>query len=156
MNIFIIRLSLLILLIPVISFFQNIKGKLPDVQFANLRINVANKEETAKWYVENVGLEIIPSPDDRFIYVADKDHNFMLEFSSIAGIRTTYNDIRVNSFHLAFEGRKSIQAVAEKILANGGVQEGKLYTNKIGDYVMNVRDPNGFNLQLIHRVNPFF
>lgn len=42
------------------------------------------------------------------------------------------------------------------MLANGGVQEGELYTNQIGDYVMNVRDPNGFTSQLIHRVNPFF
>jgi hypothetical protein len=42
------------------------------------------------------------------------------------------------------------------MLANGAVQEGELYTNKIGDYVMNVRDPNGFTSQLIHRVNPFY
>ena len=153
---FIIRLSLFLLLVPVISVSQNKKEKLPQVQFEHLRINVPDKEATAKWYVENVGLEIIPSSDDQFIYVADKDHNFMLELSSIPGIKNTYTDISIDGFHLAFEGHKSIQGVAEKMLANGGIQEGELYTNKVGDYVMNVRDPNGFTSQLIHRVNPFF
>jgi uncharacterized glyoxalase superfamily protein PhnB len=90
------------------------------------------------------------------VYVADKDHNFMLELSSIPGLKNTYSDIHIDGFHIAFEGHKSIQGVAEKMLANGGVQEGALYTNLIGDYVMNVRDPNGFTSQLIHRVNPFF
>lgn len=151
-----IRLLIILLVVPFISFSQNIKEKLTEVQFEHLRINVPDKEATAKWYVENVGLEIIPSSDDQFIYVADKDHNFMLELSSVPGMKNTYNDISIDGFHLAFEGHKSIQGVAEKMLANGGVQEGELYTNKIGDYVMNVRDPNGFTSQLIHRVNPFF
>ena len=147
---------LVLLIVPVFVFAQNEKEVLIPVQFEHLRINVPDKEATAKWYVENVGLEIIPSSDDQFIYVADKDHNFMLELSSIPGIKNTYSDINIDGFHMAFEGHKSIQGVAEKMLANGGVQEGKLYTNKIGDYVMNVRDPNGFTSQLIHRVNPFF
>ena len=90
------------------------------------------------------------------VYVADKDHNFMIEFSSIPNIKNTYSDVHIDGFHLAFEGHKTIEAVAEKMLANKGVQEGTLYRNLIGDYVMNVRDPNGFTTQLIHRVNPFY
>lgn len=151
-----IKLSFIVLLIPFITSSQNLNVNLSEVRFEHIRINVPDKEATAKWYVENVGLEIIPTSDDRYVYVADKDHNFMLELSSIAGIKNTYHDIHIDGFHLAFEGQKSIQGVAEKMLANGGVQEGELYTNKIGDYVMNVRDPNGFVSQLIHRVNPFF
>ena len=151
------RSILLVLLnVPAIVFAQNKKEVLSPVQFEHLRINVANKVATAKWYVENVGLEIIPSSDDQFIYVADKDHNFMLELSSIPNVRNTYFDIHIDAFHMAFEGHKSIKQVSEKMLANGGVQEGVLYTNLIGDYVMNVRDPNGFTSQLLYRVNPFF
>lgn len=152
----IIRLSLFLLLVPLIPVSQNLKEQLPDVRFEHLRINVADKEATAKWYVENVGLEIIPSNNKEVVYVADKDHNFMLELSSIPNIRNTYFDVHLDAFHLAFEGHKTIEAVAEKMLANKGVQEGALYRNQIGDYVMNVRDPNGFTSQLIHRVNPFF
>ncbi|MBE0654100.1 MAG: VOC family protein [Bacteroidales bacterium] len=135
---------------------QNEKEKLGQVSFEHLRINVADKEATARWYVDNVGLEIIPSDNKEVVYVADKDHNFMIEFSSIPNLRTTYSDIHLDAFHLAFEGHKTIEAVAEKMLANKGVQEGTLYRNQIGDYVMNVRDPNGFTSQLIHRVNPFY
>lgn len=150
--------SILIVLffIPVILFSQNEKELLSAVQFEHIRINVADKEATSKWYVENVGLVMIPSKNKEILYVADKDHNFMLELSSIPGLKNKYFDINIDAFHLAFEGHKTIEAVAEKMLANGGVQEGKLYTNKIGDYVMNIRDPNGFNTQLLHRVNPFF
>jgi len=151
-----IKASFLLLLIPFIAYSQNLKENLSEVRFEHIRINVPDKEATAKWYVENVGLEIIPTSDDRYVYVADKDHNFMLELSSIAGIRNTYHDINIDGFHLAFEGQKSIKDVAEKMLANGGVEEGELYTNLIGDYVRNVRDPNGFVSQLIYRVNPFF
>jgi len=145
-----------LLLIPLITFSQKLQVNLSEDRFEHIRINVPDKEATAKWYVENVGLEIIPTSDNRYVYLADKDHNFMLELSSIAGIRNTYHDIHIDGFHLAFEGQKSIKDVAEKMLANGGVEAGELYTNQIGDYVRNVRDPNGFVSQLIYRVNPFF
>ena len=152
-----IKTSLIALFfIPVLVFAQNTKEILTPVKFEHLRINVADKEATAKWYVENVGLEIIPSKNKEMVYVADKDHNFMLELSSIPNIRNTYFDIHIDAFHMAFEGHKTIEAVANKMLANKGVQEGALYRNLVGDYVMNVRDPNGFTSQLIHRVNPFF
>ena len=146
----------ILLLLPVFIFSQNKKEVLSTIAFEHLRINVANKDATANWYVENVGLEIIPSSNKDLIYIADKDHNFMIELSSIPNIRNSYTDINIDAFHLAFEGKKNIEQVAEKILANKGVKEGELYRNKIGDYVMNVRDPNGFTFQLIYRVNPFF
>ena len=144
------------LFVPAIIFAQNQKEDLSSIKFEHLRINVADKEATAKWYVDNVGLEIIPSKNKEVVYVADKDHNFMLELSQIPNLKNNYFDIHIDAFHMAFEGQKSIEAVAEKMLANGGVQEGKLYRNLIGDYVNNVRDPNGFTSQLIYRVNQFF
>jgi catechol 2,3-dioxygenase-like lactoylglutathione lyase family enzyme len=156
MNPLIFRALIFLFLVPFTIFSQNIKEQLADVRIEHLRINVPDKEATAKWYVENVGLEIIPSIDNEFIYLADKDHNFMIELSSISGLKNTYHDIHIDGFHLAFEGHKSIKEISEKMLANGGVQEGALYTNLIGDYVMNVRDPNGFTSQLIHRIDPFF
>ncbi len=156
MNSFIKSSLFALFFIPVLVFAQNKKEILSPVKFEHLRINVADKEATAKWYVENVGLEILPSKNKEVVYVADKDHNFMLELSSIPNIRNTYFDIHIDAFHMAFEGHKTIEAVADKMLANKGVQEGALYRNLVGDYVMNVRDPNGFTSQLIHRVNPFF
>lgn len=149
-----IQLSLL--LVSSSLFAQNQKETLPDISFEHLRINVADNEKTANWYVDNVGLEIIGSETAGLICVADKDRNFMLELSSIVNIRNTYFDVPVDALHIAFEGHKTIEAVAEKMLANGGVQDGELYRNQIGDYVINVRDPNGFVAQLLHRVNPFY
>lgn len=142
--------------VPLLILAQNEKVAFQPVQLEHLRMNVPDKDATAKWYVENLGLEIIPTKSKEFVYVADKDHNFMLELSSIPNLKNTYFDVHFDSFHIAFEGHKSIKAVSEKMLANGGKQEGALYTNKIGDYVMNIRDINGFNTQLLHRVNPFY
>ncbi|WP_111708214.1 VOC family protein [Lutibacter citreus] len=149
-------LSLLFIFLLNITFAQNIKKELVPITFEHLRINVADKVATAKWYVNNVGLEIIASDNSEVIYVADKDHNFMLELSSDKSLRINYDDINLNAFHLAFEGHSSINEISTKMLSNGAKQEEDLYTNKIGDYVLNLRDPNGFPLQLIHRVNPFF
>lgn len=147
---------ILLIILPSILVAQNQKEILSSLRFEHLRINVADKEATAKWYVDNVGLEIIPTKNKEVVYVADKDHNFMLELSQIPNLKNNYFDIHIDAFHMAFEGQKSIEAVADKMLANGGTQEGKLYRNLIGDFVNNVRDPNGFTSQLIYRVNQFF
>ena len=138
------------------TFAQNMKEDLSPVRFEHLRINVADKERTAQWYVDHVGLEMIPSNTEDVVYVADKDRNFMLELSALPNLKNTYADVNIDAFHLAFEGQQSIKEVSERMLKNGGKQDGELYTNKIGDYVLNVRDPNGFALQLLYRVNPFF
>jgi len=145
-----------LLFVPAMIFAQNQKEVLASVKFEHLRINVADKAATAKWYVDNVGLEIIPSKNKEVVYVADKDHNFMIEFSQIPGIKNKYFDVPIDGWHLAFEGAQSIEEVAAKMLANGGVEEGKLYKNLIGDFVRNVRNPDGITSQQIYRVNPFF
>jgi len=148
--------AMFVLLIPVFMYSQIPQKVESAVRFDHIRINVPDKDATAKWYVENGGLEILPSTDNRYVYVADPDHNCMLELSSIPGIKNTYGNIVVDGFHIAFEGHRSIQVAAEKMLAKGATQQGVLYTNQIGDYVMNIKDPNGFNVQMIHRVNPFY
>lgn len=135
---------------------QHLKEKLPPVLFEHLRLNVADKEATAKWYVENVGLEVIPTENKDVVYVADKDHHFMFEFSSIPGLKTNYADIHIDAFHAAFEGHKTIEAVGERMLKHGATQLGEIYRNKVGDYVLNFKDINGLNAQLLHRVDPFY
>lgn len=142
--------------LPHLASAQHMKEKLPPVQFEHLRVNVADKEATAKWYVENVGLEIIPTKNKSVVYVADKDHNFMFEFSSIPGLRTNFHDIHIDGFHCAFEGHKTIEAVGERMLKNGATKLGEIYRNLVGDYVLNFKDINGLNAQLLHRVDPFY
>ena len=135
---------------------QHRKEKLPPALFEHLHINVADKEASAEWYVEHVGLERLPTDNPEVVCVADKDHNFMIEFSSVPGIRNTYSDIDLNAFHLAFEGHETIEDVAAQMLAHGAVRLGEIYRNKVGDYVLNLQDPNGFSVQLIHRVDAFY
>ena len=142
-------------LVTFLGFSQNIKEKLSEIQFEHLRINVKDINATANWYVKNLDLEIVPTTNKDYVYLSDKDHNFLIELSPIPNVKSTYEDIDVNAFHLAFEGNKTIQKISKKMIANGGKQQGDLYTNKIGDFVNNIKDPNGFNLQLLHRVNPF-
>ncbi len=135
---------------------SNIKPKFKPLAFEHLRLNVADKDTIARWYVDNMGMDIIPSNNKDVVYVADKDRNFMIEFSSILGKRMTYSDVHLDAFHAAFEGHRAIEEIGEKLLKNGGIQDGKISRNANGDYVSNVRDPNGFVIQLIHRVSPFF
>ncbi len=149
-------LAIIVGLLPSATHANNEKQGLPDLKFEHLRINVPNKEDTARWYVDHVGLEIISTERKDMIYVADKDRYFMFEFTSIPNIRNKYFDVHLDALHVAFEGQKSIESVAESMLAHNGVQEGITYRNEIGDYVINVRDLNGFVAQLIHRVNPFY
>lgn len=132
------------------------KEGLPAAVFEHLHLNVANKEATAEWYVENVGLEIIPTENSEVVYVADQDRNFMFEFSSVPGLRTNYADIESDGFHYALEGREAIEWVAGEMLKNGATQEGEACWNPVGDYVVNLSDPNGLNAQLIHPMNPFY
>ncbi|TWU31217.1 VOC family protein [Novipirellula artificiosorum] len=148
--------SILTAILPNLLFAQHLKEELSPARFEHVRINVADKEATAKWYVDNVGLEIIATNDSDVVFVADKDHNFMIELCSIPGLKNTYFDVDLNSYHLAFEGHKTIEAVAEKMLKNGAEQVGDIYRNQVGDFVLNLRDPNGFAAQLIHRVDAFF
>jgi len=149
-------LLLSILLFPAIVFAQNKKEDLPPVLFEHLHINVADKEATAKWYVDNIDLEILESANEEVIYVADKDHHFMFEFSTIDGIKNSYFDVDINAYHMAFEGHSSIETIAKNALKKGAVQEGNISTNKVGDFVLNLRDINGFVCQLIHRVDMFY
>jgi len=142
--------------LPHLASAQHMKEKLPPVRFEHLRVNVADKAATAKWYVENIGLEIIPTKNKDVVYVADKDHNFMFEFSSIPGLKTNYADTHIDGFHCAFEGHKTIEAVGEKMLKNGATKLGEIYRNLVGDYVLNFKDINGLNAQLLHRVDPFY
>jgi catechol 2,3-dioxygenase-like lactoylglutathione lyase family enzyme len=150
------RLLGMLALLPVTAGAQNIKEDLAPLRLEHVRLNVADAAATARWYAEHADLEILPGAPAGLFYVADKDHNFMIEFSAIPGLKTNYADVPVDGFHLAFEGHKTIEAVAERLLAHGARPEGEIYRNKIGDYVLNVRDPNGVTFQLLHRVNPFF
>jgi catechol 2,3-dioxygenase-like lactoylglutathione lyase family enzyme len=150
------RLGGLVALLPVLAGAQNIKENLAPLRLEHVRLNVADAAATARWYAEYADLEILPGAPAGLVYVADKDHNFMIEFSAIPELKTNYADVPVDGFHLAFEGHKTIEAVAERLLAHGARPEGEIYRNKIGDYVLNVRDPNGVTIQLLHRVNPFF
>lgn len=79
----------------------------------------------------------------------------MIEFSSIPSLKNTYFDVELDSYHLAFEGHRTIEAVAAKMLENGAEQVGTIYRNQVGDFVLNLQDPNGFAAQLIHRVDAF-
>jgi glyoxylase I family protein len=144
------------LLNPFLLMSQNIKEGFSPVKFEHLRLNVADKDSTARWYVENADLEIIPSDNKEVVCVADKDHNFMFEFTSLAGKRNEYSDIKADEFHIAFEGTNDINRIASKMLAAGGKQDGPVTIGKNGEYLINLRDPNGCVIQLMHRADPFY
>ncbi len=134
---------------------HNEREALSPVGFEHLRVNVADKVATAQWYVDNFGLEVVPSGNKDLVCVADKDENFKFEFSSIPNIRNVYSDLHVDSIHVAIEGHQSFQKMAEKLQASCASQQVKMCRNAVGDEMLFARDPNGLFIELIHRVSPF-
>lgn len=126
------------------------------ITFEHLHVNVKDKDATAKWYVDHMGLEIIPSANKEVVYVADKDHNFMFEFSSDPTLKNNYDDVVLNAYHIAFETRDTYKEIGEKMAAHGAVKLSEPIINTVGDYVFNFKDINGFNAQLLYRTKPFY
>jgi|SRR5208283_502167 len=125
------------------------------IRFEHLGLNCVDQIVTADWYMKYMGLvELWQKDNRRVIYIGDSDGNFALELYAKEA-KDKLSNLNTDAFHIAFEGN-NIEALAKKMIEGGAVQIGKTITNAIGDVVIDIADPWGNKLQLVHRKEPFF
>jgi len=122
-----------------------------SVRFEHVAINVENPQKVADWYVKYVGLRIV-SESKKMIFVGDPDGNFMFELYNKPVAKGKYSDLNHAAGHVAF-ATDDAEGLAKKMVA-GGAKLLKQFNNPVGDTVINMMDPWGNNLQVIHRVKP--
>ena len=141
-------IGLLIVGIFCISFSGNAYSA---VRFEHLAINVENPREVADWYVKYVGLEIL-SASKKMIFVRDPGNHFMLELYHKPDAKGSFSSLNNSAGHVAF-GVDDADTLS-KAMVGGGAKILGTKTNPAGDTVINMTDPWGNNLQVIHRVKP--
>lgn len=122
-----------------------------ETRFEHIAINVDNPREVADWYVANLGLKIV-SANKKMIFVGDQGNHCMFELYHKPTAKGRYSDLGHSDSHVAF-ATDDADALASKMVA-GGAKLLKRFTNPAGDTVINLTDPWGNNLQVIHRVKP--
>jgi len=121
------------------------------VRFEHVAINVDSPKKVADWYVKYVGLRIV-SESKKMIFVGDPEGNFMFELYNKPAAKGKYSDLNHAAGHVAF-ATDDAESLAKKMVA-GGAKLLKQFNNPVGDTVINMMDPWGNNLQVIHRVKP--
>jgi predicted enzyme related to lactoylglutathione lyase len=121
------------------------------VRFEHMAINVDNPKAIADWYVKYVGLEIL-SASKKMIFVRDPGSHFMFELYKKPNANGSYSSMNHAATHVAFSTGDA-QALSKKMV-EGGAKILKTTTNPAGDTVINMKDPWGNKLQVIHRVKP--
>jgi catechol-2,3-dioxygenase len=122
-----------------------------SVRFEHLAINVENPKKVADWYVKYVGLKIV-SASKKMIFVSDPGKHFMFELYKKDAAKGKFSDLNHAAGHVAF-ATDDAEALAGKMV-QGGAKKLKQFNNPVGDTVINMQDPWGNNLQVIHRVKP--
>ncbi|MEJ2644384.1 MAG: VOC family protein [Gammaproteobacteria bacterium] len=121
------------------------------VRFEHLAINVEHPRAVADWYVKYMGLKIV-SASKKMIFVRDPGSHFMFEFYRKPGAKGSYSAMNHAATHFAFAADDA-DALAKRMV-EGGAKILKRTTNPVGDTVINMTDPWGNMLQVIHRVKP--
>jgi len=121
------------------------------IRFEHVAINVENPKQVADWYVKYVGLEIL-SASKKMIFVRDPGGNFMFEFYHKPDAVGSFASLNHSAGHVAFASDDA-DALSKK-MQQGGAKIVDTTTNPVGDTVINMTDPWGNALQVIHRVKP--
>lgn len=122
-----------------------------ETRFEHLAINVENPKAVADWYVKYLGLEIV-SASKKMIFVRDAGSHFMFELYNKPEAKGSFASLSHASAHVAF-AVDDAEALSKKMV-EGGAKILKVFTNPVGDRVINMRDPWGNMLQVIQRLKP--
>lgn len=122
-----------------------------EARFEHLAINVENPTAVADWYVKYLGLTIV-SASKKMIFVRDAGGHFMFELYKKTGAKGSYSSLNHAATHVAF-AVDDADALSKKMV-EGGAKILKTTTNPVGDTVIDMTDPWGNMLQVIHRVKP--
>ncbi len=127
------------------------------MKIEHVALNIPDPVAAARWYVEHLGFTVkrrfVEHPYAHFL--ADDSGTVMIEiYGNKAETIPDYHQIPAATLHLAFVCQ-DVAGERERLLAAGATPISKeVETMPSGDTMVFLRDPWGFTLQLIKRVQP--
>ncbi len=118
--------------------------------------NVEDAKALAAWYVEHLEMTIVRSFDEPpyIHFLADSARKTLVEvYSNPLGEFVNYSAYHPVTFHLAF-AVDDMEAERQRLAAAGAELDGDVDTTPGGDKLAFLRDPWGYTIQLVQRVNP--
>ncbi len=118
-------------------------------------IDIANPEETAAWWVENLGFEITAQLDNEMhtTFIVDRTGRIAIEmYRSLDGVPPPdYQSMRTDELHFGFVSEDVDADIAR--LTAAGAKLVKRDTSPVVDNAI-LKDPSGLSIQFIKRANP--
>jgi glyoxylase I family protein len=130
-----------------------------NLRFEHLGLNVPEQKDFALWYIECVGLEVSWSKDlkgpnkssnYRVPYVGDRSKNMSFElYAKDFAATPSFANLDRRESYIGFATNHP-NAVAQKMINCGGTLLSET-NNAAGDLIIELKDPWGFQVQLIRR-----
>ena len=125
------------------------------MRLAHIAFNVSEVKELAAWYVANFDMKIVRSFDEPpyIHFLSDSAGKSLIEiYSNPLGEVIDYASHHAVAFHLAF-AVDDIEAERQRLVAAGATLDGDIDHRANGDKLAFLRDPWGYAIQLVQRVN---
>jgi glyoxylase I family protein len=141
-----------------IQFVQRVKQMLKPtgIRLEHLALNVSDSRARAQWFVSHLGMKVMREggPPIFGMFVADSADQMMLELGQNSEFPAVdFGAISHLSIHFAMMV-PDVQSVKERLLKAGAKVAEDISKTPMGDQVLTMRDPAGFPIQFVQRVNP--
>jgi glyoxylase I family protein len=126
------------------------------MKIEHVALNIPDPIHAAKWYVENLEMQIIKASDESpyIHFLADKERRGLIEmYNNPEAAVPDYASMHPMVLHLAFSV-EDMEGTRARLLAAGATTEGDVATRANGDQLAMLRDPWGVPLQLVKRGQP--
>ena len=125
------------------------------MRLEHIAFNVDDPAELAAWYVANLNMKVLRSFDEPpyIHFLSDSAGKSLIEiYGNPLGEVIDYAGHHAVTFHLAFAA-DDIEAERQRLVAAGASLDGDIDHRANGDKLAFLRDPWGYAIQLVQRVN---
>lgn len=126
------------------------------IRLEHVAINVEDPVEMAKWYCENLGMNIVrkgPAPVNMH-FIADAGGNMMLEiYHNPPDAVPDYRAMDPLSLHIAFMV-DDVEKTRRRLITAGATIATDITVTDSGDKLVMLRDPWGVPIQFVKRAEP--
>lgn len=125
------------------------------MKLEHIAINVADPKGVARWYQENLGLEVVVAKEQApFEHFLSDGAGGMIEiYDNPKGEIPDYAAMSPFTFHIAL-AVDDIEQAKEALESAGARADGAALVTPAGDTLLFMRDPWGVTLQLVKRARP--
>jgi glyoxylase I family protein len=141
-----------------IQFAQRVKPMLKPtgIRPEHLALNVSDSRATAHWFVANLGMKVVREggAPTYGMFVADSSEQMMFElYQNSAFPVVDFGKVSHMAIHFALMV-SDVPGMKAMLLKAGGKIAEDITKTPSGDDVYMMREPSGFPIQLVKRVNP--